>query len=683
MVAGIEQAVREQDRRVFVGRAQELALFERWLGSRERSALSVTGPGGVGKSELLAAFQRAALDAGRPVAGIDGAAIPPTPSAALAALGHQTVEEAAEALGADAALLVVDAFEALGPVRIWLRDELLPRLAPAVRVVIAGRHPPAPPGRPADRWPLALRAVPLERLTREASRTYLARRGLTSSDLTDQIVAACGGWPLALSLAADLVEQFGVRRLTAAPEWRLAMRELVEQLLGEAADPALREMLEACAVVRQFDEELLAALTGSESPGAFAALCRLSVVRPTPRGLALHDDVRRLVADDLRWRRPARHAELRLRALEHLRRRAAGAPDEEREHLLEERLFLWGNEVAQQVLYAGSEPGEVWIEPAGPADRAPLVELHRRWQEHVRPALGRVRGDAEWDPDAHSAWFADLVATPSARVHVARDRSDRILGYDVVLPVCEETMPVASRHAVIGTAIEAYLATEHAAPLAPDARSSDVRFLAHLGMSGLQPEATHAALVRDLLSVLARGGVVLCSLEDDEYRRLAQALGFRPLPGSQARFRDGEYLGHVLDLRRIGLEVWLRALLAGGPPPPTGPGELAEELRDVLAAWHDDRRVASSPLRSLTGHVGEPRAEPVRDLVAAALEHARATCPPAHEAALRAVELAYLDRAASHERAAETLHVSRATFYRRLHAGVDLLADAIPAAAAA
>src|SRR5207244_11419377 len=80
----IRQAVDALEERLFVGRERDLESFRSWL---ERPAgptpeiLNVHGPGGVGKSALLAAFRRIAAGAGRTVALVDGRAVPATPAA--------------------------------------------------------------------------------------------------------------------------------------------------------------------------------------------------------------------------------------------------------------------------------------------------------------------------------------------------------------------------------------------------------------------------------------------------------------------------------------------------------------------------------------------------------------------------------------------------------------------------
>lgn len=209
-----------------------------------------------------------------------------------------------------------------------------------------------------------------------------------------------------------------------------------------------------------------------------------------------------------------------------------------------------------------------------------------------------------WDADAHFSWFATLVAASAARVRIARDQAGEALGYDVVLPICDATLALARAHQVIAGTLDAYLRLDGAPTLAATPADTDLVFLAHLGLAGPLAKAARAALHRDFLSVLARGGVCLCSVDLDAHRQVARALGFTEVPGSQVRFRGAVYDGFALDLRGIGPEL-----------------------------------------------------------------------------ALRAVELAYLERTMSRERAAEELNVSRATFYRLLHRGVALLAAAFPEAA--
>src|SRR5439155_23675835 len=104
--------------------------------------------------------------------------------------------------------------------------------------------------------------------------------------------------PLALSLAADLALQHGDIDFDVTPAWQVAVHGLVEQLLRDVGETDLRAALEVASVVRQLDEVTLLAVTGRQlDRSTFARLAHLSFVRPSERGVAVHEDVRRGVGN--------------------------------------------------------------------------------------------------------------------------------------------------------------------------------------------------------------------------------------------------------------------------------------------------------------------------------------------------------------------------------------------------
>src|SRR3989442_14414366 len=84
----VSEAVSQRERQLFVGRQRELAAFRRWLVADTAfpEVLSISGPGGVGKTTLLHAFRRNAVERGRPVILADGRDFPATPQGLLVAL---------------------------------------------------------------------------------------------------------------------------------------------------------------------------------------------------------------------------------------------------------------------------------------------------------------------------------------------------------------------------------------------------------------------------------------------------------------------------------------------------------------------------------------------------------------------------------------------------------------------
>lgn len=661
---------------LLVGREGELEEFSRWLTSPEPlpAILNVSGPGGVGKSALLHAFHRIALGEGRRVRWVDGYSIAPEPEAFVAALAGSGPDAEAEAVLAEIntskPLVVLDTFEEMGALAGYFADEFLAALEPGVKVVVSGRLPIGRAWSRSVPWHQVIKPMPLAALTPTATADFLARRGITEPTLVERVIRATGGQPLALSMAVDLVEQFGVRDITAAPEWRLRLRSLVERLLRDVRDPRLRTLLDACSVVRHFDEPTLAAVSGMDDiSGAFDQLCRLSVVRPSDHGLMLHEDVRRILAEDLRWRQPERFRELECRRFEYYGRRVRTVGRVEREWLVAERLYLWGDDFAHLMLFADDAPGDLWVVPGTDDDAVELWPVFELWLR------GTLAGEAGFQMDddviAGAKVSTDAVLShPHRRVRVTRDREGNALGFSTVMPITRSSFALLAPDPTAGSVLYAYFDGDEVDRLPEQPDDARVFQLVHVAYGEIQPHAVRAALMREMFGVFAASGVYLIELASPSWKRLFEALGFQRLDGTNHRLGTNPIPsdGYVLDLTRVGVEAWIGALIAGRPlPTALKPAELEEEVRAVLASWHDDARVARSRLVHLTATGDAPereRATAVRGLVRDALDRARSVARPSDVLAYRALELAYLEKRTTHERVAEEIAVSRTQFYR-------------------
>jgi hypothetical protein len=632
---------------------------------------------------LLRAFRRIALERGRPVVLADSATFPATPAGLLHALGGSESEEVLATLNATRPLLLLDGCAERGSLTHWLQKELLARLETSVKVVIAGRARLDLLWRQEAGWRTLIHPLPLTALAPAECRAYLARRGLHAPTLVEQIVQATAGHPLALALAADLAPHVRAHHFAADPEWHLVTRSLVEELLRDLPDPGLRALLEACAVVRHFDEATLAVVTGQDEVGeAFAQLCQLSVVRPTEHGLLLHGCLRRILADDLRWRQPERYTMLRQRALAYYRERMRRAPVAEREWLLADRFALWEHGFLQAVFGGADESDQVWVEPAQPEDHADVLRLAAQWQEHILPTLAPVAWPEDCTKEASLALIRALLRYAGLRLRLARGPDGQAIGYSMVVPVCRGSVALLRDSPHLGMVLRRYFRPADLAMLPPTAETTHIFYLLDIVHCDVSREAVAAALLRDMFGVLAQGGLYFAARALPRHREIVEALGFAPVAGaSSAGWFVGQPLqGYVLDLRRLGVDTWMDALMSGRQPPAVLTEEERESaVRAALLHWHDDAALAQSPLaHSASGE--EPAlsaAEAVRQAIRTALAAARAAAPPGRELAYRALELAYLEPRLSHERAAKRLAVSRATYYRLLERGVHDLARAL------
>lgn len=698
----LREALHALDEHLFVGRTGEVNTFRAWLLADDPrpSILSVSGRGGIGKSALLGAFRRVSEGVGRRVIVLDGHTMEPTPECLLDRLAEtlqsptSALDAIVDALNREPSVLMIDTFEQLGQLSRYLQDVFLPRVATDVRLVVAGRHPLGQMWSASPTWRSLIRPLPLDGLRRSDAKAYLTRRGVADRQLVAQITEASAGYPLALSLAADLALQHGIRDFPSAPAWRLAVRELVERLLREADDRDLRMLLEASAIVRQFDEAALAALVDLPDIGpAFAKLCSLSVVQPSERGLMLHSDVRQLIADDLRWRRPEAYDTLHRRALRYYRRRMSTAGDDERHWLLGERLYLWEDGLIRALLFEDQEPGRVWIEPIRDED---VDEVLEAWPRFLRATLTTSGVSLDQltegaDPTflrRVAGFFEQSLRHPAAWRRAARDSRGKLVGSAVHLPVCGETFPLFRQHPAYAPLLEYYFTPDELTSLPRHPQDAQIWWIVSIGYGEDDVSATRAAISRDTLGLFARGGLYLALTPLDVFKQLLQALGFERIPEVRSSVwgRGSPTDGFVLDLRRIGVEAWIEAIMAGRRPPRSMRlVEIERALSTLLPHWEDDALLRESPLATST--VIDPnlsrdqRPSAIRHSVGRALANARAAATADSELALRAVELAYLTPHAtiSRDGLAARLNVSRRTVYRLLERGIHALAVALSA----
>ena len=167
-----------------IGREDELATLRLILADDGPRVLFVHGIGGVGKSALVEAFSASAREDGAVVIRLDGGAIEPTArgftSALSAATGPGSDGDASTVAGlahaGSPAIIVVDRYEVLRPLDVWLRQSFVPSMPADTRLLLAGGEPPV-----AD-WRLGLgdwfASLALGNLGRAAAFELLRRDGI-------------------------------------------------------------------------------------------------------------------------------------------------------------------------------------------------------------------------------------------------------------------------------------------------------------------------------------------------------------------------------------------------------------------------------------------------------------------------------------------------------------------------
>ena len=455
----------ERQRR-FVGRQREMDTFRAALQSDRPAfvAWHINGPGGVGKTTLLDAIERATVAAGRPVVRVDGRNIEASPLGFLAALSEALDADRCDLAAAierwpARGLLLVDTFELLGAIDAWLRDTLLPRLPAGSLVIIAGRHEPREEWRAQGDWAALTRVQRLGNLEPEESRTYLARCGVPVSH-HDEALAFTRGHPLALSLTASVLtrgERLTSSRLDAEPE---VVRLLIERFVQDVPTPEHRLALHACVTARAITEPLLAAaLDRSDVRELFEWLGHLSFVEYGPHGLFPHDLARDVVYMDFRWRDP----EAAFRVTE----RIIACLYERLEHTRGvDQLRVWFDLIYVQRYNANLRPYFEWTafsttyaEPATAADHAAILATVARHEGEASASIARY-----WLSRQPQAFLAARSLAGDLIGFAAHLRLDPVTADDLrVDPAMAPAVAHAERHG----------------PPAPGEHMTYVRFMMH------------------------------------------------------------------------------------------------------------------------------------------------------------------------------------------------------------
>ncbi|MFJ3597816.1 MULTISPECIES: hypothetical protein [unclassified Streptomyces] len=420
--------------------------------------------------------------------------------------------------------------------------------------------------------------------------------------------------------------------------------EILERLGRELPGRRWQHALRLLTTVGAADERLLGA-----GPDLFTGLAGLSLVKRTALGLAVSDPYREVMELAHRWRRPVEHGTLRSRAVGYraTQLRTARTPAE-RFRLVEQGLLLASDPSVRRRLRPMA-PSPATIRPADASDADAVGRLLHAWAQH-----------SGFDP-SRSGRLAELwLGEGTADFIIARDGEGRPVGVANLTGINERTLagvePLLQQHA------DRFLAgTEHAGLF--------------IGAAFCPDPVIQAQILRHTLTLAVRHGRSVVSTASPDYQRLLRGLRFRP----HGAIRDDVYgCGHrprvfSNDMTPEELPAWLGRLTDPGTsavadeahadPHPRLIGRALREIGDPVA-------LARSPLLAAphTPTVAVLRAW-LHDAV-----HALAESPsPTDAEAGRVLRTYYLRRCAGHDQAAARLHLSRATYFRRLRHGLAVL----------
>ncbi|KAA9379199.1 hypothetical protein F5972_13535 [Microbispora cellulosiformans] len=455
----------------------------------------------------------------------------------------------------------------------------------------------------------------------------------------DLVVRLSGGIPL----IADSLCRAILRGGEPGPEGALADAAATEVLRRLSAESRGLPpgALPIVAAVDGADEDLLTALVRLPSR-AFSRLRRLSVIRPDRHGLTVAEPYRTLFDLAYRWRHPVLRDEMAARAAEHRHRQLAHAADPPlRARIADQVLYLSGRRRARRDLYA-DERGEFSVRRAADGDDEAIGRLLRLW--------GEAEGLAERQVDRmRDLWLSGA----DHGFHLAVDSDDHAVGMTNLTPLDPDAAP----------ALEPLL-QQYADTVLNLGRCGSV-----VGMLAVEPRFARAqpALVRHILTTGMAGGGLVVSTPWIPYQEMAARFGLRRIGDTRHDvYRCGRPSAlYARTFTEQNMSAWLRRMR---DPRSEGPGQTAELVRTALRGIRTQARTSAAG----------PRPEPaLADLMRQAVEALASSASAVDAEAGEILRLYYLTRAGGHDLLAHRLHLSRATYFRRLEYGIGKVAEAV------
>lgn len=667
------QLVERRRRRAFVGREGEIELARSVLDGDgpQPTLLYVHGPGGIGKSTLLARIADLGRESGAQVHRIDGQHLPPDEPALVAAF-DDVLEQAGDGTldGHDERrlLLLVDGYERLAKLDGWFQNALLPRFDVSSLVVLASREPPDTAWRTDPGWRDLVRVVTLRNLEPAACLTYLERAGVPAGR-REQLAEHSHGHPLALALMADMAVRDG------SPDSQVLEPDLVGALLSRfldsVPDEPRRRALGAAALARVTTESLLRDVVGSGARDAFAWLSGLSCVETTGEGLALHDVARDALIADLRWRDPEVYGEVFRAVRDHVCSWVTSSRGAEQRRAIHDLKYLF--RLIPGLLspvdwesWGGARP-----EPAETGDRDEvlrLVALHEGAQS--------ARLASSWW-DAQQESFI-----------VTRD-STGIAGVIALLDLTEA--PPSLRDADPG-ARSAWEFAHRQRPPRPSECVTQTRFIVDREHHQRPSSTLNLVPILTLQRYLQRPELawdILTLADPDQWDEYFAVADFPRAPGGDFEIGERTFGLFAHDFRAVPvrelIRLWTeRALAQGELVEPEGAqrdvlvlshAEFKEVVRQALQGLRRPELLQQSVLRhtrlarTAAGPDREADAATVESLLMDGVDSLRRD--PRDAKRLRAIEQTYLGSSPSQEAAAEVLGLPSSTYRRHLSQGVD------------
>jgi len=656
-------------RRYFVGREQELALLDAMLSGDDKQSclLYLYGPGGIGKSTLLAEYKARVTEAGLSLVDRNAYYLQPV-SAAI----DSEIRDSLSAVAIDdqPVWVFIDNFDQLTALEGWFHEVLLPQLSTNVYMVLAGRQPPIVNWRLDPAWSGVMHCLELQPLPRDTTEAYLQARGL-EKELVKEVADFARGYPLALAMGTDICLAKGHHELDGVKHDDL-IQGLALHFIREASTSRHATALQAAALTHSLTEPLLAAmLPGENVQELYNWLAGLSCISSSERGLAVHDVIAEVIAADLRRRDPDKSERLIYLGEEYFLTRLNSDTTAATHDIIFDLTYLARQGELSNELHQAVREQPVHINQTGTED----IEQVRKLIEHFQGETQRIIFDR---------WFAEQ---PEGLI-IFRNRENRLQGFGYFIEF-------SSRHnssSISDPVVDSFRKYTRSLGIGGSGFAEICRYWMdcerHMQVSSVMTNVLTLLMSRAAQRTdLEASGAVM--LDNDLARNMAEMAEHHYLTDASYSVGEDDIIILMHDWRNELIGNWLvrtnrrvRGMMQDTgrlESPILTQEQVRRSLKSILRNYQHADALKQSPLlkSSLlpTDATADERVDRLRQIVREAAE--RLQKAPKTEHYYNILLHTYFRPATSRLGAADKLNMAPSTYYRHLATAVALLAGEI------
>ncbi|WP_164667974.1 helix-turn-helix domain-containing protein [Virgibacillus doumboii] len=588
----MDSFIQSIERDFFIGRADELAYFHKWLHftNNEVKVLHIYGTGGVGKTYLLNEYARISAEEGILILKMDSRDFPQTPEGFIdhtltlietythinLPFENYTLRKflyTLNELATDRQIIIaIDSYEHMDALDRWFRQVFVRNLPSTVFVITAGRHPLSGEWVESPAWRSITKEIELKEFTLAQTRDFLDYYGVDNNRIVKAMWKFTDGHPLTLTLAALTDEKISIGSVNEQSPHILV--ELTHRWLSEVKNEELHLIIEAASLFFSFDQSSLSAVLKQEIDSkTFNALTSLSFVKPVKNGWAMHDLIRDAIQMGLKLRHPERFEQFSRRSAAYYYKRTITNRSPE-----DAAAFFYhlGDEFIRSVFFQEKLDDSMYLEPIADYNFHEVNRFFENRKNNFDASEAQFynretnesylfHASLEHNQREMELIDADYVKKINYKgAHLLKNKEDNTLGLSIIVPINKNTLDFLAREPVSRAYFSRLNKQDYKEYAVPENENAGwfIRFLDYTDASDT---AARSYMLYNLFPLLLTGGRIVVSTPLPFFQDLLKNFGFDSIPEA-THFDYGENypsITYILDVRGSKLADYLKQLTAG------------------------------------------------------------------------------------------------------------------------